>query len=116
MSQNFFEKVQSMLIKKQAKVEEDLKSVQDDDPVLSDGLAESSESGTDAWKNEAHTTLTAIRNNLQENLNRIKKALMNLKSGSYGKCEKCTKAIEPQRLEAMPEATLCITCSKKKSS
>jgi DnaK suppressor protein len=31
-------------------------------------------------------------------------------AGNYGKCEKCGKEIEEERLKAVPEARLCIKC------
>ena len=30
--------------------------------------------------------------------------------GSYGRCEDCGQAIGKERLEALPEATRCISC------
>lgn len=32
-------------------------------------------------------------------------------SGTYGKCQKCGDAIAPERLEALPDASLCRSCS-----
>jgi DnaK suppressor protein len=54
-----------------------------------------------------------MRQNLLDILGKTKKALANIKTGKYGKCEKCGNAIEPERLQAMPTATLCIADSKK---
>ena len=33
-------------------------------------------------------------------------------SSEYGKCEKCQKQIELERLEAVPEARTCMDCNK----
>lgn len=115
MNKAFFSKIQEVLLKKQKKVEEELKEIAEDDPVLSDGLAESSEPGTDSWRTDAHTKLIAIKHNLQAILIRTKKALANLKTGRYGKCENCGSTIEEERLKIMPETTLCISCSRKTS-
>jgi RNA polymerase-binding protein DksA len=38
----------------------------------------------------------------------IDAALARIDEGSYGLCERCGKEIEPERLEAIPYATLCI--------
>jgi RNA polymerase-binding transcription factor len=38
------------------------------------------------------------------------RALTRLDEGTYGTCESCGGAIAPERLEARPEATLCIAC------
>ncbi len=106
-----FEKLKRILLKQQKKVEEELDSLKD--PVLTDGLAESSEPGTDSWFADVHNQVVALKGNLQQILSSIRSSLANLKSGSYGKCENCGKSIELARLEAMPIATLCLSCSKK---
>lgn len=109
------DKIKRLLLRQQQKVEEDLKSIEKDDPVLNDGLAESSEPGTDSWMADIHTRVMSTRQNLIDLLSKTKKALSNINSGKYGKCERCGKNIEEGRLEAMPTATLCISCSKKAS-
>lgn len=115
MNRDFFNKIHDLLLKKKAKVEQEIKEVQEDDPVLADGLAEASESGTESWKSEAHTRLTAMKDHLNAVLSKVQKALVNIKSGKYGKCEKCGNQIELERLEAMPEAAACIVCSNHSS-
>ena len=37
-------------------------------------------------------------------------ALERFDNGSYGICESCGKPITPERLEALPQATLCMEC------
>jgi DnaK suppressor protein len=46
-------------------------------------------------------------------LNKIDKALGKLKDGSFGTCEVCEEPIHTKRLEARPEATLCIKCKEE---
>ena len=36
-----------------------------------------------------------------------------IEDGTYGTCENCGQAIDVERLEAMPWATLCIDCKRK---
>lgn len=110
-----FKKIQELLLRQQKKVEADIKAVEADDPLKTATmeLAESSEPGTDSWIAETHGRVLAVRRGLEEMLTRIKKSLMAIKSGMYGKCEDCKKMIEVERLNAMPTATLCIVCSKK---
>ncbi|OGE31708.1 hypothetical protein A2631_01010 [Candidatus Daviesbacteria bacterium RIFCSPHIGHO2_01_FULL_44_29] len=115
MNKNFFAKIQDLLLKKEKRVEEEIKAVEEDDPVMSDALAEATEPGTDSWKTDAHTQLAAMKQNLTDLLGRIKKALVSLQTGKYGKCETCGRAIEPARLKLMPETLICMSCSKKKS-
>lgn len=104
-------KLKSILLRQQKKVEEDLKGL--DDPAMDRGLAESTEPGMDSWVADTHGRVVAMRQNLLDMLGKTKRALANLKTGKYGKCENCGKPIEAARLKAMPTATLCIACSKK---
>ena len=58
------------------------------------------------------TTDREIDYSLEENearvLAAIDAALKRIDEGTYGACERCGQPIEPQRLEALPWATLCI--------
>lgn len=116
LTRKSFDKVKSMLLHQQKKVEADLKAVEKEDVVLNPaGLAESTEPGTDSWMADVHSRSMATRQSLLDLLTRIKKALINIRAGKYGTCDNCGKTIEPARLEAMPTATLCLSCSKKLS-
>lgn len=52
----------------------------------------------------------AISRLLENRLDEIDSALSRLDSGSYGMCADCAQPIPPRRLEALPFATLCVTC------
>lgn len=108
-----FDNIKKQLQKQQRELEKNLKKVEASDPVKGDGLAESTEPGTDSWLADAHSKTVAVKQNLANLLTNTKQALINLKKGSYGKCKNCGKQIELDRLEAMPTATLCLSCSKK---
>jgi DnaK suppressor protein len=41
----------------------------------------------------------------------VRRALERIDDGSYGECTKCGEAIAEGRLQARPEAALCITCA-----
>ncbi len=107
------DKVKEKLLKQQKEVEAEIISLEKDDPVNSLDMAESSEPGTDSWMADTHSRVVAVKQNLKEVLIKIKKAILNLKTGKYGICENCGSKIEESRLEAIPTATLCIACSKK---
>lgn len=108
-----FNRFKRVLLRQKRTVEEELEEIEKEDPLSSDDLAESADSGTDNWLAEAHGKTVAMKNSLQSLLGRIQKSLLSIKKGSYGKCENCGKTIEAGRLKAMPTATLCIACSKK---
>ncbi len=46
-------------------------------------------------------------------LSEIEHALHKLDAGTYGLCDICGKAISPERLEALPQATVCVDCKAK---
>lgn len=56
----------------------------------------------------------SLEKSLHERSEQIQRALAKIDDGSYGKCETCGNPIEEARLEAMPTATTCLTCNKKK--
>ena len=45
-------------------------------------------------------------------LDKISKALQKIEDGTFGICEECGEEISVKRLEARPEATLCIRCKE----
>lgn len=115
LPQKTLDKIKSVLLRQQKNVASQLKSLEKDDPVLSDGLAESPESGTESWAADVHARFVTMKNELSGFSKRIALALASIRRGTYGRCEKCGKEIEAARLEAMPTATLCLSCSRKTS-
>jgi DnaK suppressor protein len=47
---------------------------------------------------------------LVESLNAVEHALQKYEAGTYGLCDCCGQAIEQARLEAIPQASLCMSC------
>ena len=43
----------------------------------------------------------------------VEQAQRAVANGTYGKCQDCGKSIPAARLEARPEATLCVACQRK---
>jgi RNA polymerase-binding protein DksA len=43
----------------------------------------------------------------------VDRALERIAAGTYGECVRCGEAIAPARLEARPEAALCIDCARQ---
>lgn len=41
----------------------------------------------------------------------VDRALLRIEKGTYGECVRCGDRIVPKRLEARPEAALCIFCA-----
>jgi RNA polymerase-binding protein DksA len=43
----------------------------------------------------------------------VNRALLRVETGTYGECVRCGAEIAPKRLEARPEASLCISCANQ---
>jgi len=54
----------------------------------------------------------AIAQMLEADAEQIRHAQQRRAEGTYGVCEECGKQISPERLEARPEASLCIDCQR----
>jgi RNA polymerase-binding protein DksA len=62
---------------------------------------------------EGHDRLKATKSELEKNLEEVKLALEKTKAGTFGICENCGKEISKERLEIMPTARYCLSCSEK---
>ncbi|MDQ3740213.1 MAG: TraR/DksA C4-type zinc finger protein [Actinomycetota bacterium] len=51
-----------------------------------------------------------VGQHLESRLERINRALAQIEDGTYGTCEVCGKRIDPRRMRAAPESTVCVTC------
>ncbi len=64
----------------------------------------------DVYEREKNLALVRrLENKLQE----IDYALQVAQKGTYGICERCNQPIDPARLEALPETTLCVRCKNE---
>jgi DnaK suppressor protein len=68
-------------------------------------FADSSQVTAERGENEA------LVNKLVEGLREVEHALEKFGTDRYGVCESCGRPIAPARLEARPEARLCIDCA-----
>ena len=55
----------------------------------------------------------ALRRRAKRKVRSLQDALARLEEGTYGICERCGREIGAQRLEAIPEARLCIDCAQQ---
>ena len=65
------------------------------------------EGDAEITEREKNAALIAV---LESKLQDIQAALRSIEKGHYGICARCSKPIEPGRLEVKPDATLCISC------
>jgi len=52
----------------------------------------------------------------RESLAQIDRALARIDDGTYGTCARCAAKIPAARLEAMPEAELCLACKEREEN
>jgi DnaK suppressor protein len=55
----------------------------------------------------------ALDNRLNSLLTEVERALLKLDSGTYGVCDSCGITIDPARMDALPQAILCLNCRQK---
>jgi DnaK suppressor protein len=71
---------------------------------------EPDEGDAEIFEREKNAALIAV---LERKLQDIDSALRSIEKGQYGTCERCGKAIEVERLEVKPDATLCLNCQQE---
>lgn len=59
-------------------------------------------------------SLVAAHDRLQAMLADVRRAQAKLGTGSYGECDQCKVEIPTERLQALPWATLCISCAYRR--
>ena len=55
----------------------------------------------------------ALEKRTREQLAGVEHALQKFEEGTYGLCDSCGQQIDPNRLEALPQASLCVDCKAK---
>jgi DnaK suppressor protein len=55
----------------------------------------------------------SIRNNIQDLVEQITRAIGRIDDGTYGICERCGRPIDAARLRALPHALLCMDCKRR---
>jgi len=58
----------------------------------------------------------ALERQLRDHIAKLEHALQKYEKGTYGLCDSCGQPIAPARLEALPEASLCLDCKAKKDA
>ena len=55
----------------------------------------------------------ALEKRIRDQLAEVEHALHKFDQGTYGLCDDCGQPIDPARLEALPQANLCVSCKAK---
>lgn len=80
------------------------------DLEAADATGDSADAAFEAESDEVSSQLAELDS---RELSQIDRALVRLKQGKYGTCENCERKITLTRLNALPYATLCITCERQ---
>jgi len=70
------------------------------------------EGATEAFELEKRM---ALERRLTDALVEVEHALKKYEAGTYGICDLCGRPIEPARLEALPQANLCLECKARQA-
>lgn len=71
------------------------------------------EEATEAFELEKRL---AVEKRLMAALAEVEHALQKYEHGTYGRCDRCGQAISLERLEALPQANLCMKCKVETKS
>ena len=56
-----------------------------------------------------------LERRVRDHLTEIEHALHKFEEGTYGLCDTCGQSIDPARLEALPQANLCLSCKAQQA-
>lgn len=122
MTDSFPQKIKKKLTAEKKVIEEELQRFAKKDPQLKgdwdtkfpnfDTGAGSQHLEDEASELEEYVSKLPVEYSLEKRLRDINLALDKIKTGKYGKCEKCGKSISKERLAVAPEARFCLRCQK----
>lgn len=108
LSEEFIARVKEKLEAQRREAEAELRRLQEFMQGEVDVDAE--EGDPDLFEREKVAALIAAQ---ERRLEAVQRALKAIEAGVYGICERCRQPIAPERLEARPEAVLCIACQQE---
>ncbi len=110
-----FDQLRSQLVREKKHLNEELEPLR-----ASIRPAEERREGSPFGKREEEATETfelekrlALEKRLLDEMAGVEHALQKFEEGTYGFCDSCAKPIAPARLEALPQAALCLDCKTK---
>ena len=117
MSRVNVQKMRERILEEKARLEYDRDQLRGSDGITRDvgdsadlDINHPADSGTETFEK---TKDLALRANVGGMLAQIDEALAKIEAGTYGTCDRCGQAIAPARLEALPYATLCVSCQDR---
>lgn len=107
-SAKFIAEERKKLVEEQAHVVAELQNLRD--LMQAEVDVEPDEGDTEIFEREKNAALIVV---LERRLLDIETALKSIEKGDYGTCTRCGNAIELERLEVKPDATLCLNCQRE---
>ena len=109
-----FKKIRTSLESERIRLTEELEQL-----AMTTQSADERREGSPFGKREEEATETselekrlALEKRLREQLADVEHSLQKFQLGTYGHCDKCGQPIAPDRLEALPTASLCMKCKE----
>lgn len=118
MDENTLRELKNKLTEEKSRLETDLASFAKKDPnIKGNWKTEFPKSDRGEIETEVHSddvedyaNTISVEFTLEIQLKKVNAALARIEEKNYGKCEKCGKDIEIERLQASPSSTLCGQC------
>ena len=97
-----------------ARLEAELEELEARQARIAEDLAEplNADSAEQAVEMEDDASLEGQGALIAKEIASVKRALARIDDGTYGECVRCGEDIAPARLDARPEAALCIDCAR----
>ena len=112
---NVLKPIQDFLENKEKSLKKRKKDLEKEDPFTdTTRLMDNAAIDTEAAEEAGHERISALKQEIDKTLIRIKKTLTRIKLGHYGLCPGCKKMIDTDRLAMDPTAEYCIKCEKKR--
>lgn len=108
-----FEVLKTMLEDRRREIQDKLRSLRDTLPVEAATVKDAEEQSVDDFVQEMDFAIMEMK---AESLGKIDEAIRRLEAGVYGVCAECGGEIAEARLKALPFATLCVSCQEREES
>jgi len=118
MDKKLTEELKIKLEEQKKSLQKELESFAEEDPNLKHNWdakfpnREDGDKDDQADEAQEYDNMLSLEHSLELKLKDVNVALEKIEKGGYGICEKCGKEIEKERLNAAPEARLCLEHNK----
>jgi DnaK suppressor protein len=108
-----FQVLKTMLEDRRREIQDKLRSLRETLPVEAATVKDAEEQSVDDFVQEMDFALMEMK---AESLGKIDEAIRRLEAGVYGVCAECGTEIAEARLKALPFATLCVGCQEREEN